>query len=82
MLHVYLYQKLHYWTMQVTQCRLTISPKRQWGPFQTTSICSIWLQRHLTLVGQPASIALSLPLGRPSSVPITIQSAAYRGVMC
>ena len=42
---------------------------------------NIWLQHHLTLVGYPASIARSLPLGRPSSVPITFQSAAYCGVM-
>ena len=43
---------------------------------------NIWLQHHLTLVGHPPSMAFSSPLGRPSSVPITFQSAAYCGVMC
>ena len=41
---------------------------------------SILLQHHLRLLGFPASISLSLASVRPSSTPISLQSAAYCGV--
>ena len=41
----------------------------------------ISLQHHIASVGSPRLIALSIPMGRLSCVPITSQSAAYCGVM-
>ena len=41
----------------------------------------ISLQHHIASVGSPRLIVLSIPMGRPSCVPITSQSAAYCGVM-